>query len=67
MASFGLSSEGPSMSGMRPPDASELRRQFVDLVRAGRVPTELAREFEPSAQTTRNRAAPTDRDEGRRE
>lgn len=55
------------MSGMRPPDASELRRQFVDLVRAGRVPTELAREFEPSAQTTRNRAAPTDRDEGRRE
>ena len=27
--------------------ASEFRRQMVDLVRSGRTPEELAREFEP--------------------
>lgn len=32
----------------------EFRQQMVDLVRAGRSPDELAREFEPSAQTIRN-------------
>jgi len=36
-------------------------------VRAGRDPEELAREFEPSAQSIRNWVAQADRDEGRRE
>ncbi|WP_415926890.1 hypothetical protein [Methylobacterium sp. 4-46] len=40
---------------------------MVELVRAGRAPTDLAREFEPSAQAIRNRAAEADRQEGRRE
>ena len=32
----------------------EFRRQMVDLVRAGRSPEELAREFEPTAQSIRD-------------
>jgi transposase len=40
---------------------------MVDLVRAGRDPTELAREFEPSRQTIQNWVAEADRGEGRRE
>ena len=32
----------------------EFRRQMVELVRAGRSPEELAREFEPTAQSIRN-------------
>jgi hypothetical protein len=32
---------------------SEFRRQMVELVRAGRSPEELAREFEPTAQSIR--------------
>jgi len=31
----------------------EFRRQMVELVRAGRSPEELAREFEPTAQSIR--------------
>ena len=31
----------------------EFRRQMVELVRAGRTPEELSREFEPSAQAIR--------------
>jgi transposase len=30
----------------------EFRRQMVDLVRSGRTPEELAREFEPTAQSS---------------
>ena len=44
----------------------EFRQQMIELVRAGRSPEELAREFEPSAQTIRNWAAQADRDAGRR-
>ena len=40
---------------------------MVELVRAGRDPTDLAREFEPSAQSIRNWVAEADRQEGRRE
>ena len=40
---------------------------MVELVRAGRDPTDLAREFEPSAQAIRNWVAEADRQEGRRE
>jgi transposase len=49
------------------PYAPEFRRQMIDLVRAGRNPEELAKEFEPSAQAIRNWVAQADRDEGRRE
>lgn len=51
----------------RPPYPAEFRRQMVELVRAGRDPTDLAREFEPSAQAIRNWVAEADRQEGRRE
>jgi len=54
------------MPKTRPPYSPEFRQQMVDLVRAGRTPSELAQEFEPSAQTLRNWVAQADRDEGRR-
>ena len=47
--------------------APEFRRRMVELVRAGRDPASLAREFEPSAQAIRNWVAAADRQEGRRE
>ena len=53
------------MSNMRPPYAAEFREQMVELVRSGRSPEELAREFEPSAQAIRNWVNQTDRHEGR--
>ena len=53
------------MSMTRPPYASEFREQMVELVRSGRSPEELAREFEPSAQSIRNWVSQTDRDAGR--
>src|SRR5215212_6115990 len=52
------------MPRTRPPYPAEFRRQMVELVRAGRDPTDLAREFEPSAQAIRNWVAETDRCEG---
>jgi transposase len=39
---------------------------MIELVRAGRTPDALAKEFEPTAQTIRNWVAQADRDEGRR-
>jgi transposase len=39
---------------------------MVELVRVGRTPEDLAREFEPSAQAIRNWVQQADRDEGRR-
>ena len=44
----------------------EFRRQMVELVRSGKSPEALAKEFEPTAQTIRNWVAQADRDEGRR-
>jgi transposase len=55
------------MPKTRPPYAPEFRRQMVELVRAGRTPGELAREFEPTAQAIRNWLKQADRDEGRRD
>ena len=55
------------MSKTHPPYALEYRRQMVELVRTGRTPGELAREFECSAQAIRNWVRQADRDEGRRE
>jgi len=54
------------MPRSRPPYPAEFRRQMVELVRAGRTPEELAREFEPSAQAIRNWVHQADLDEGRR-
>jgi len=54
------------MPKARLPYPPEFRRQMVELVRAGRTPNELAREFEPSAESIRNRVKQAERDEGRR-
>jgi len=54
------------MPRSRPPYPSEFRKQLVELVRVGRNPEELAREFEPSAQSIWNWVVQADRDEGRR-
>jgi transposase len=45
----------------------EYRRRLVELVRAGRTPESLAKEFEPSAQAIRRWAKQADLDQGRRE
>ena len=44
----------------------EFRQQLIALVRAGRTPESLAKEFEPSAQTIRNWLEQADLDSGRR-
>jgi transposase len=55
------------MPKSRPPYPLEFRDRMVELVRGGRSPGDLAREFEPSAQAIRNWVAQADRDAGRRE
>ena len=54
------------MPRTHPPYPPEFRRQMVELVRAGRTPEELAREFEPSSGAIRNWVKQADLDEGRR-
>jgi transposase len=54
------------MRRFRAPYPLEFRQQMVELVRAGRTPEELAREFEPTAQAIRNWVHQNDLDEGRR-
>ena len=53
----------PRTRGRYPP---EFKARMVELVRAGRSPERLAKEFEPSANAIRNWAQQADRDEGRR-
>jgi len=48
------------------PYSLEFRRRMVELVRTGRKPAELAREFEVSIQSVRNWVCQVDLDEGRR-
>jgi transposase len=55
------------MPRTRPPYPPEFRRQMIELVRAGRTPESLSREFEPSAQAIHNWVRQADRDEGRRD
>jgi len=55
------------MGKTRKPYPPEFRRQMIELVRAGRAPEELAREFEPTAESIRNWVKQADRDEGRRD
>jgi transposase len=54
-----------TMAKTRPPYTPEFRRQMVELVRAGRSPQELARKFEPTAQSINNWVAQAERDAGR--
>ncbi len=49
------------------PYPPEFRQRIVELVRKGRTPEELARQFEPSAQCIRNWARQADRDAERRQ
>jgi transposase len=58
--------KGVQMSKSRQPYAPEFRRQMVELVRGGRTPEALSREFEPTAQSIRNWVAQADLDEGLR-
>ena len=44
----------------------EFRQQMVELVKSGRTPNELAREYEPSAGSIRNWVAQDERDGGQR-
>ena len=55
------------MAKTRPPYSPEFRRQIVELVRAGRDPDDLAREFEPTAQSIRHWVAMAVRRDGHRE
>ena len=55
------------MPRTKPPYPPEFRQQMIELVRVGRSPEALAKEFEPTAQTIRNWVAQADRDEGRRD
>lgn len=54
------------MSSKRISYPPEYRQQIVELYRAGRKFSELAREFEPSEQTIRTWVKQTDLDAGRR-
>lgn len=50
----------------RQPYPPEFRQRIIELVRSGRTPAELAREFEPTAQTIANQVKQADRDAGTR-
>ncbi len=52
------------MPRTRPPYPAEFREQIVALVRAGRTPAELAREYETTETTINHWVAQADRDEG---
>ena len=54
------------MPRTRAPYPPEFRQQMVELVRAGRTPEELSREFEPTAQTIHNWVKQVDIDTGLR-
>ena len=54
------------MARMQKRYAREFRRQMVELVRAGRTPSELSAEFGPTAQSIRLWVAQADRDGGKR-
>jgi transposase len=54
------------MSKKNPRYAPEFKEQMVALVRSGRSPESLAKEFPPSAKTIREWAKQADLDEGRR-
>ena len=52
------------MGKTRSPYPAEFRARMVELVRAGRTPEELSREFEPTAQSISNWVGQAARDQG---
>ena len=52
------------MGRTRAPYPAEFRARMVELVRAGRTPEELSREFEPTAQSISNWVGQAERDQG---
>jgi transposase len=52
--------------GKRKRYSAEMQEQLVRLVRTGRTPEELAKEYEPSAQAIRNWVRQAELDEGTR-
>ncbi len=54
------------MPRTRPLYLEEFRRKMVELVRSGRTPYELSKQFEPTAVTISNWVKQADLDEGRR-
>ena len=54
------------MSKTRSSYSAASRQQMVELVRSGRTPGDLAREFKPSVQASRTWVAEADRDVGKR-
>jgi transposase len=59
----------PTMPKKPPPPLPyppEYRRRLIELVRAGRSPESVAKDFEPTAQTIRNWIKQADLDEGKR-
>ena len=55
------------MPNSRPPYPAEFRARMIELVRAGRTPEELSREFEPTAQSIWNWVRQAERDQGVRQ
>lgn len=55
------------MPRYRKPYPKQLKEKLVELVRQGRTPEELSREFEPTAQAIRNWKAEAEREEGHRQ
>ena len=55
------------MPRTRAPYAPEFRQQILELVRLGRTPEELAKEYEPCAETIRNWVKQADLDSGKRQ
>lgn len=54
------------MPKTRKPYPEEFKKKLIGLVRQGRTPEELARQFEPSAQSIRNWVTQGDLDKGHR-
>ena len=54
------------MARKNAPYTPEFRHQMIELVRSGRSPESLSKEFEPTAQAIRNWVAQAERDAGRR-
>ena len=63
---WSLKEKGVQIPRTRPAYGPEFRQQMVELVRSGRSPEELSREFEPTAQTIHNWVKQTDLDAGLR-
>jgi transposase len=55
------------MPKTKAPYSTKYREEMVELVRSGRTPEDLAKEFEPTAQSIRNWVKQADIDEGRRQ